>query len=452
MTDSQISPSFNALVSWLSSKEKDPKEWRIGTEHEKFIYTLDGFAPVAYEGEAGIEAILHYLSDTYDMTPILEQGKYVALKTNDGASISLEPGGQFELSGNIVKTLHHSCVETNKHLRQMLDVTAKLGLGMIGSGFHPTASREQINWMPKGRYKIMKNYMPKVGNLGLDMMLRTCTIQTNLDYQDEEDMRRKFKTSLALQPIATALFANSPIKDGSLTNIQSNRALVWTDTDPDRCGVPQCVFDSNFGYEQWIDYVLDVPMYFIYRDGQYLDVAGKSFRRFMTSEYRDEFFGHTASMSDFEDHITTVFPDVRLKGYLEMRGADGGPWSIICALPALWVGLLYDSEALQKAEAIANQFSHQDVVNARISAAKDGLKGQIGSQTIHKVAEKLLEIAEIGLKNRARMDKDGEDERTFLTPLKTIIDSGLTQADIVRELYHTEWDEDINKVYTYYRY
>ena len=452
MTDEHISLSFNSLVNWLSSKEKDPKQWHIGTEHEKFIYRLDGFAPVAYEGNDGIEAILHYLSDTYDMTPIMEQGKYVALKTNYGASISLEPGGQFELSGNIVKTLHHSCVETNKHLRQMLDVTAKLGLGMIGLGFHPTASREQINWMPKGRYKIMKSYMPKVGNLGLDMMLRTCTIQTNLDYKDEEDMRRKFKTSLALQPIATALFANSPFKDGCLTNIQSNRALAWTDTDPDRCGVPRCVFGSNFGYEEWIDYVLDVPMYFIYRDGQYLDVAGKSFRRFITSKHKDEFFGHTALMSDFEDHITTVFPDVRLKGYLEMRGADGGPWSIICALPALWVGLLYDSEALQKAEAIANQFSFQDVVNARISAAKEGLRGQIGSQNIYQVAKRLIKIAEIGLKNRARVDKDGKDERIFLTPLNTIIDSGLTQADVVRELYHTEWKEDINKVYTYYRY
>lgn len=452
MADTGISPSFNSLVSWLSSKEKDPKQWCIGTEHEKFIYTLDEFAPVAYGGDKGIEAILHYLSDTYDMTPIMENGMYVALKTNEGASISLEPGGQLELSGNIVKTLHHSCIETSKHLRQMLDVTAKLGLGMIGLGFHPTASKEQINWMPKGRYKIMKNYMPKVGNLGLDMMLRTCTIQTNLDYQDEEDMRRKFKTSLALQPIATALFANSPIKDGRLTKIQSNRALVWTDTDPDRCGVPQCVFEPNFGYEQWIDYVLDVPMYFIYRDGQYLDVAGKSFRKFMNSEYSDEFFGHTASMLDFEDHITTIFPDVRLKGYLEMRGADGGPWSIICALPALWVGLLYDAEALQKAEAIANQFSHQDVVNARISAAKDGLKGQIGSQNIHQVAKQLIEIAEIGLKSRARMNKDGEDERTFLTPLKTIVNSGLTQADIVSGLYYHEWKEDINKVYTYYRY
>ena len=452
MTDTGISPSFNSLVSWLSSKEKDPKQWCIGTEHEKFIYTLDEFAPVEYGGDKGIEAILHYLSDTYDMTPIMENGMYVALKTNEGASISLEPGGQLELSGNIVKTLHHSCIETSKHLRQMLDVTAKLGLGMIGLGFHPTASKEQINWMPKGRYKIMKNYMPKVGNLGLDMMLRTCTIQTNLDYQDEEDMRRKFKTSLALQPIATALFANSPIKDGRLTKIQSNRALVWTDTDPDRCGVPQCVFEPNFGYEQWIDYVLDVPMYFIYRDGQYLDVAGKSFRKFMNSEYSDEFFGHTASMLDFEDHITTIFSDVRLKGYLEMRGADGGPWSIICALPALWVGLLYDAEALQKAEAIANQFSHQDVVNARISAAKDGLKGQIGSQNIHQVAKQLIEIAEIGLKSRARMNKDGEDERTFLTPLKTIVNSGLTQADIVSGLYYNEWKEDINKVYTYYKY
>ena len=452
MTDNKLSPSFSSLVKWFSSKEKEPTNWRIGTEHEKFIFSLDRLSPVAYEGDSGIEAILNYLSKTYDMTPSREQEKIIALKTKDGASISLEPGGQFELSGNIVKTIHHSCVETNKHLEQMLDVTAKLGLGMLGSGFHPTASRSDINWMPKGRYKIMREYMPKVGNLGLDMMLRTCTIQTNLDYRDEKDMRRKFKTSLALQPVATALFANSPIRDGKLTNIQSNRALVWTDTDPDRCGVPACVFEPNFGYERWVDYVLDVPMYFIYRNGKYLNVAGKSFRRFLSSDYKNEFFGYTASMSDFEDHITTVFPDVRLKGYLEMRGADGGPWSIICALPALWVGLLYDSEALERAERIANQFTHKDVVNARISAAKNGLKGQIGSQSILQLASQLIEIAEIGLKNRGNLNKKGEDETIFLKPLKTIINSGLTQSDVVRDLYLNKWNQDINKVFDYYKY
>ena len=452
MTDNKLSPSFSSLVEWFSSKEKEPTDWRIGTEHEKFIFSLDRLSPVAYDGDSGIGAILDYLSKTYDMTPFKEQEKIIALKTKDGASISLEPGGQFELSGNIVKTIHNSCVETNKHLEQMLDVTAKLGLGMLGSGFHPTASRADVNWMPKGRYKIMREYMPKVGNLGLDMMLRTCTIQTNLDYRDEKDMRRKFKTSLALQPVATALFANSPIRDGRLTNIQSNRALVWTDTDPDRCGVPTCVFEPNFGYERWVDYVLDVPMYFIYRNGEYLNVAGKSFRRFLSSDYKNEFFGCTASMSDFEDHITTVFPDVRLKGYLEMRGADGGPWSIICALPALWVGLLYDAEALERAEGIANQFTHKDVVNARISAAKNGLKGQIGSQSILQLASQLIEIAEIGLKNRGNLNKKGEDETIFLKPLKTIINTGLTQADVVRDLYFNKWNQDINKVFEYYKY
>ena len=452
MTDNKLSPSFSSLVEWFSSKEKEPTDWRIGTEHEKFIFSLDRLSPVAYHGDSGIEAILYYLSKTYDMTPAREQEKIIALKTKDGASISLEPGGQFELSGNIVKTIHHSCVETNKHMEQMLDVTAKLGLGMLGSGFHPTAARADINWMPKGRYKIMREYMPKVGNLGLDMMLRTCTIQTNLDYQDEKDMRRKFKTSLALQPVATALFANSPIREGRLTNIQSNRALVWTDTDADRCGVPACVFEPNFGYERWVDYVLDVPMYFIYRNGKYLNVAGKSFRRFLSSNHKNEFFGHTAFMSDFEDHITTVFPDVRLKGYLEMRGADGGPWSIICALPALWVGLLYDSEALERAEEIANQFTHNDVVNARISAAKNGLRGQIGSHSILQLASQLIEIAEIGLKNRGKLNKKGEDETIFLEPLKTITNTGLTQADIVRDLYLNTWDQDINKVFEYYKY
>ena len=452
MTESFVTPSVSSLVDWLSRKEKTPDNWRIGTEHEKFIYTLSNLAPVKYEGDAGIETILHYLAENYQMTLIKEQGKYIALQTNDGASISLEPGGQFELSGNIVETIHQSCTETNKHLKQMLDVTEKLGLGMAGLGFHPTASRDQINWMPKGRYKIMKEYMPKVGSLGLDMMLRTCTIQTNLDYKDEEDMRRKFKTSLALQPVATALFANSPFKDGKITDIQSNRAMVWTDTDADRCGVPICVFDAKFGYEQWIDYVLDVPMYFIYRDGQYLNVAGKSFRSFLAGTHKEAFFGQAASMADFQDHITTVFPDVRLKGYLEMRGADGGPWSIICSLPALWVGLLYDEEALQRAEALANRFAHEDVVNARISAAKEGLKGNIGSHSMHEIASEMVAIAEIGLKNRARLNHNGDDETIFLKPLQAIIDSGATQSDKARELFNNQWNHDIKHAFSHYKY
>ena len=439
------------LIEWFAERGKPKSAWRIGTEHEKFLFRKDSFKPVAYEGGQGVGELLRLLEEQYDMQPIIEKGLIIGLKSDDGGSITLEPGGQLELSGATLESLHETCAETGAHLRQMREITQQLELCMLGVGFQPLWQRRDISWMPKGRYKIMREYMPKRGQLGLDMMLRSCTVQVNLDYEDERDMVRKFRTSLALQPIATALFANSPFKDGQPSGLKSTRAEAWTDTDPDRCGVPGFVFDDDFGYARWVDYILDVPMYFLHRGEDYLDVSGLSFRDFMAGSLPG-FEGQFPSMADFEDHVTTAFPEVRLKGYLEMRGADGGSWGNICALPALWVGLLYDDGALDAAESLIKGITASDVEAARMAVAKDGLQAEMAGRSVHKIAHEVLEIAEAGLKSRKLLDSKGEDERKYLAPLQEIVKSGKTYADEMLDKYYSAWDEDITHIFKEYHY
>ena len=439
------------LIEWFAERGKPKSAWRIGTEHEKFLFHKGSFKPVAYEGGQGVGELLRLLEEQYDMQPIIEKGLIIGLKSDDGGSITLEPGGQLELSGAPLESLHETCAETGAHLRQMREITQQLELCMLGVGFQPLWQRSNISWMPKGRYKIMREYMPKRGQLGLDMMLRSCTVQVNLDYEDERDMVRKFKTSLALQPIATALFANSPFKDGQPSGLKSTRAEAWTDTDPDRCGVPGFVFDDDFGYARWVDYILDVPMYFLHRGEDYLDVSGLSFRDFMAGKLPG-FEGQFPSMADFEDHVTTAFPEVRLKGYLEMRGADGGSWGNICALPALWVGLLYDDGALDAAESLIKGITASDVEAARMAVAKDGLQAEMAGRSVHKIAHEVLEIADAGLKSRKLLDSKGEDERKYLAPLQEIVKSGKTYADEMLDKYYSVWDEDITHIFKEYHY
>ncbi len=450
---STIIKDVGQLVEWLAKGEKPAADWRIGTEHEKFLFHRDSLRPVAYDGDSGVEAMLHALCKVIGdkATPIIEKGKIIGLKDGDGGSVSLEPGGQLELSGAPLSNLHQTCAETGRHLRHMRAVSSALGVGMLGIGFQPKWRRDDISWMPKGRYQIMRNHMPKVGTMGLDMMLRSCTVQVNLDYADEADMRRKFRTSLALQPIATALFANSPFKDGKPSGWLSGRAHVWTDTDNARCGVPSCVFDPHFGYEQWIDYILDVPMYFLHRGEDYVDVAGKSFRDYLAGTLAG-FEGEPPQMADFEDHITTAFPEVRLKQYLEMRGADSGSWANICALPAYWVGLLYCDEALAEAEDLVRDIGADDVMEARLSVAKDGLRGKLGSHDVATLAKKTIDIASKGLRNRGIFDDGGDDESGFLQPLRKVIATQKTPAEVMLDLYHGDWAEDIDQVFTSNQY
>ncbi len=439
---------FAELVSYFEAGNKPRDKWRIGAEHEKFAFHLDTLRRPTYEGPDGIQAMLTGL-ERFGWKPYEENGHLIAL-LRDGASVTLEPGGQFELSGAPLETIHDICNETGQHLEEVKAVATELGLGFIGVGFSPLWTREETPVMPKGRYNIMRSYMPKKGKLGLDMMLRTCTVQANLDYESEADMVQKFRVSLALQPIATALFANSPFTESKPNGFLSARANVWTDTDPDRTGMLDFVFEEGFGFERYAKYALDVPMYFIHRDGAensgYIDVSGQDFKAYMKGELPG-FEGQYPTMDDWADHLTTLFPEVRLKKYLEMRGADAGPWSRLCALPALWGGLLYDQTALDEAWQLVKDWTSADHNTLRGMAAKTGLKGEIAGRQVKDWAMDALSIAKGGLKRRNRLSGGMVDEAGYLGELFEIADSGLTPADRLLEKYNGVWQGDIRKLY-----
>ena len=439
---------FEDLVEWMADGAKPVSEWRVGAEHEKFVFRLKDHAPVPYEPR-GIKALLDGLT-RFGWTPVLEGDNVIALE-REGASVSLEPGGQFELSGAPLETVLDICEETGQHLEEVKAVADELGLGFLGLGFTPTWRRDEVPVMPKGRYKIMRQYMPKVGGLGLDMMFRTCTVQANLDFGSEADMVAKFRTSLALQPIATALFANSPFIEGKPSGLVSSRANVWTDTDPDRTGMLDFVFQDGFGFETYARYALDVPMYFAKRDGKYVDLAGRSFVDFMDGKLA-ELPGDRPTLKDWADHMTTIFPEVRLKKYLEMRGADSGPWSRLCALPALWMGVLYDSAALAAAWDLCKDWKIEDHERLRADVARRGLKAEIAGRTVQDVAIDLLAIARQGLKNRNRLSGGMVDESGYLAELEHIAETGVTPAERLLELYNTRWNGDASRAYEDFAY
>jgi len=437
------------LAEVLASGEKPRDAWRIGTEHEKFGFRLDDLRPPAFDGERGIEALLKGLV-RFGWAPYEENGRVIAL-ARDGASVTLEPAGQLELSGAPLRTIHDTCKEVGSHLREVREVADELQLGFLGMGFQPKWRRDEMPWMPKGRYQIMKAYMPKVGNLGLDMMTRTCTVQVNLDYASEADMVKKFRVSLALQPIATALFADSPFTEGKPNGFLSYRSHIWTDTDPDRTGMLDFVFEDGFGYERYVDYLLDVPMYFSYRDGIYHDASGKSFRDFLQGRL-DVLPGELPTLRDWNDHMTTAFPEVRLKKFLEMRGADGGPWNRLCALPAFWVGLLYDDAALDAAWDLVKDFTLAERHALRDGVPKHALGLPFRGGTARDLARRALEIAVAGLRRRAAQDRCGTDETGFLDPLVEIVESGQTPAERKLALFHGEWQGSVDPVFREFAY
>lgn len=440
--------SKDQLVAYIQSGEKpNSDDWRIGSEHEKFVYHRSNGAPLSYEGENGRPGIRHILEGfvARGWQAVEENGHLIAAK-GFGASLTLEPGGQFELSGAPLKTIHDTCRETTQHLEIAKEIGEELNIGFLGLGFHPTLKREDVPVMPKGRYDIMRRYMPKVGTMGLDMMLRTCTVQVNLDFASEADMVQKFRTSLALQPVATALFANSPFKENATNGFKSYRSHVWTDTDPDRCGMLPFVFEDGMGYERWVDHVLDVPMYFVRRGGKYIDAAGLSFRDFMAGNL-SVLKGELPTMEDWMDHMTTVFPEVRLKTFLEMRGADAGPWSRLCALPALWVGLLYDADAQQAASDLVKDWTIEDMAELRRLAPRDGLSAVFKGQRMRDIAGEVVEIARKGLKARACLNSSGDDETHFINVLAESVRTGQTPADDLLACYAGKWKGHIGPVF-----
>ena len=437
------------LVAVIASGEKPRADWRIGTEHEKFGFRLDDLRPPTFEGERGIEALLNGLT-RFGWEPVQEKGHTIAL-LRDAASVTLEPAGQLELSGAPLESIHQTCVEVGTHLKEVKTVADELQLGFLGMGFQPKWRRDEMPWMPKGRYKIMRAYMPKVGQLGLDMMTRTCTVQVNLDYSSEADMVKKFRVSLALQPIATALFADSPFTEGKPNGFQSYRSHIWTDTDADRTGMLDFVFEDGFGYERYVDYLLDVPMYFSYRGGEYVDASGQSFRDFMAGTL-PALPGALPTLRDWSDHMTTAFPEVRLKKYLEMRGADGGPWNRLCALPAFWVGLLYDDTALDAAWDLVKDFTMAERHALRDGVPRHALKLPFRGGTVRDLAREAVKIAHAGLRRRGALNATGVDESGFLDPLIEIIEADQTAAERKLALYHGAWQGDIDRVFREFAY
>ncbi|HKL77049.1 MAG TPA: glutamate--cysteine ligase [Gammaproteobacteria bacterium] len=437
------------LVRYLEAGEKPREDWRIGTEHEKFGFCTDSLRPLPFDGERGIENVLKGLT-AYGWQPMEENGRVIGLKMGKG-SVTLEPGGQVELSGEPLDSLHDTCTEVNEHLKEVKEVADPLGVAFLGLGFQPKWALSDIPQMPKARYNIMTQYMPTRGKHALEMMYRTATVQANLDFGSEADMVKKFRVGLALQPIATALFANSPFTEGRPNGYLSYRSYIWLHTDPDRCGDLPFVFESGMGFERYVDYALDVPMLLVMRDGEPVDASGQSFRDFMAGKL-PALPGEYPTLDDFETHLTTLFPEVRLKQFLEMRGADGGPWGRLCALPALWKGLLYDQTALDAAWDLVKDWTADERLQLRLDVPQHALGARIRGRSVHELAREVLTIAEDGLRRLDRRNAANQDERVFLADLFEVVDAGRTPAEVLLDEYDNQWGGHIDPIFREHAY
>ncbi|SON54525.1 Glutamate-cysteine ligase GshA [Hartmannibacter diazotrophicus] len=445
--------SLTDLAERLASGSKPKEAWRIGTEHEKFGFYLADHTPVPYEGPKGVRALLEGMEGLLGWEPIIDRGLIIGLvDPTGGGAISLEPGGQFELSGAPLDNLHQTCKETYAHLAQVREIAEPLGIGFLGLGMSPKWTFAETPQMPKSRYDIMKNYMPKVGTRGLDMMFRTCTVQVNLDFSSEADMVRKMRASVALQPIATALFANSPFTEGKPNGRLSERSEIWRDTDNDRSGMIPFVFEEGFGFQRYVDWALDVPMYFVKRGDTYHDATDITFRQYLDGGFEDRIPGVVPSIGDWDNHLSTLFPEVRLKRFLEMRGADGGPWRRICALPAFWVGLLYDETALDAALDLVKDWTTDEMQDLRDRVPTTALATEFRGRTVHQIARDVVSIARGGLARRARLNSGGYDETQYLDPVMETLASGKTPAELMLDRYKGEWQGDIDRVFEAYAY
>jgi glutamate--cysteine ligase len=444
--------SRRQMIEYFEQGMKPKSDWRIGTEHEKFAFLTDTLEPVPYFGARSIQALLTGLKERFGWDGVYEGENIIALADPKGmANISLEPGGQFELSGAPLECVHDTCSEVNEHLQQVREIGDKLGIGFLGLGASPVWTRAETPIMPKGRYKIMAPYMDKVGTMGRDMMFRTCTVQVNLDFGTEADMVQKLRVSVALQPIATALFANSPFLEGKPNGFKSFRSHVWTDTDNARAGMLPFIFEQGMSFERYVDYALDVPMYFSMRNGKFVNTAGESFRKFLDGQL-PQLPGEKPKMKDWADHLTTIFPEVRLKRYLEMRGADSGPWRRLCALPAFWTGLLYDQAALDGAWDLVKGWTTEERQTLRDQVPKMGLEGTIVGRPVLDVARDVLKLAREGLNNRGKTGCKGKTEASFLDVLDESVATGKTAADELLALYRGTWKGDISRVFRDFAY
>ncbi|CDZ31556.1 Glutamate--cysteine ligase [Neorhizobium galegae bv. officinalis] len=452
-TDQTPLTSVSELSAYLAQGPRPRQDFRIGTEHEKFAFFRTDNSPVPYFGDASISALLKGMEKKLGWEPILDGENIIGLGEQSGmGAISIEPGGQFELSGAPVENIHQTCRESNQHLAVLREIAEPMGIRFLGIGGSPKWTLAETPRMPKSRYDIMTRYMPKVGAKGLDMMYRTCTIQVNLDFSSEADMAAKMRVSMKLQSIATALFASSPFTEGKPNGLVSWRGDIWRDTDNQRSGVLPFVFKPDFGFADYVEWALDVPMYFIVRDGKYHDCTHVTFRQFMNGALKGEVKDWEPTMGDWTNHLSTLFPDVRLKRFLEMRGADGGPWRRICALPAFWVGLLYDDTALADAETLTADWTVEDVIAMRDAVPVKGLKAEIKGKPVLDIAREAVAISKAGLKARARLNGEGQDESIFLQPLDEVLAKKTTMADDMLSLYHGRWNGSVDPVFEEYQY
>lgn len=452
-TDQTPISSAQELTDYLAQGCKPAEKFRIGTEHEKFAFFRNGNRPVPYFGDASISALLKGMQDKLGWEPIIDEGNIIGLGEPHGmGAISIEPGGQFELSGAPLETLHETCKESNGHLAMLREIAEPMGIRFLGIGGSPLWSLDETPQMPKSRYAIMTRYMPKVGTQGLDMMYRTCTIQVNLDFSSEEDMRRKMRVSMKLQSLATALFSSSPFTEGKPNGLLSWRGDIWRDTDNRRSGVLPFTFDADFGFRHYVEWALDAPMYFIVRDDKYRDCTDITFRQFMGGALKGQIAEWQPNLGDWTNHLSTLFPDVRLKRFLEMRGADGGPWRRICALPAFWVGLLYDDAALTAADELTADWTVEDVITMRDTVPAQGLKAKVAGHDLLDIARETMSISRTGLKNRNRLNGDGQDESVFLNPLDEVLAKKTTMAEDLLALYNGRWNGSVLPVFDEYQY
>lgn len=452
-TDDTPLSSVDQMADYLAGGCKPKDAFRIGTEHEKFAFFRADNSPVPYAGAAGIQALLLGMQEKTGWDPIMDGDNIIGLAHARGmGAISIEPGGQFELSGAPLETLHETCRESNQHLAALREVAEPMGIRFLGIGGSPKWTLAETPRMPKSRYEIMTRYMPKVGSHGLDMMYRTCTIQVNLDFSSEADMRRKMRVGMRLQPLATALFAASPFTENKPNGLLSWRGDIWRDTDNARAGILPFTLDDDFGFSDYVEWALDVPMYFIVRDGRYHDCTHITFRQFMAGALKGEVAAWEPTLGDWTNHLSTLFPDVRLKRFLEMRGADGGPWRRICALPAFWVGLLYDDATLEAADALTRGWSFAEVNALRDAVPSRGLKAEIAGRSLLDIAREVVSLSRQGLKNRARLNAEGQDESVFLGPLDEVVAKQTTLADDLLSLYHGRWNGSVDPVFDEYQY
>jgi glutamate--cysteine ligase len=452
-TDQTPISSAQELIDYLAEGCKPVEKFRIGTEHEKFAFFRDGNKPVPYFGDASISALLKGMQAKLGWEPIIDEGNVIGLSEPSGmGAISIEPGGQFELSGAPLENLHETCKESNRHLATVREIAEPMGIRFLGIGGSPLWTYDETPQMPKSRYAIMTRYMPKVGTQGLDMMYRTCTIQVNLDFSSEDDMRRKMRVSMKLQSVATALFASSPFTEGKTNGLLSWRGDIWRDTDNRRSGVLPFTFNEDFGFRHYVEWALDVPMYFIVRDGRYRDCTDMTFRQFMNGALKGQISEWQPNLGDWTNHLSTLFPDVRLKRFLEMRGADGGPWRRICALPAYWVGLLYDDSALTAADELTKDWTVEDVIAMRDTVPVQGLKATVAGLSLMDVARETVSISRDGLRNRKRLNEDGQDESVFLNPLDEVLAKKATMAEDLLTAYNGRWNKSVLPVFDEYQY